>query len=84
MKSSCRGFNKKNFLFKNIQRGRTMCSIFRGIDQSKNLCEGEGLKFVFKFKSMIPEIGGHALAEESQLSVPAPRRVQIFFEVCCP
>ena len=31
---------------------------------------------------MIPEIEGHALAEESRLSVPAPRRVQIFFQVC--
>ena len=59
-----------------------MCSIFWGIDQFKNLCKGEGLKYVFKFKSMIPEIGGHLPAEGSGLSVPAPRRVQIFFQVC--
>ena len=52
------------------------------IDECKNLCEMEGLKFVFKFKLMIPEIGGHMLAEESRLSVPAPRRIQIFFQVC--
>ena len=37
-----------------------------------------GLKFRFKFKLMIPEIGIHALAEGSRLTVPAPRRVQIF------
>ena len=59
-----------------------MCSFFRGIDQFNNLCEGDGVKFVFKFESMIPEIAGHALAEGSRLSVPAPRRVQIFFQVC--
>ena len=46
-----------------------MCSI---LDQFKNLCEGEGVKFVFKFESMIPEIEGHALAKGSRLSVPAP------------
>ena len=43
---------------------------------------GGDLKFVFKFKLMIPEIGGHALAEGSRLSVPAPRKVQIFLQVC--
>ena len=43
-----------------------MCSI---LDQFKNLCEGEGLKFVFKFKLMIPEIGGHVLAG-SQFLLP--------------
>ena len=40
-----------------------------------------GLKFVFMFKLIILEIGGHMLAEGSHLSVPAPRRVQIFFQV---
>ena len=53
-----------------------MCSI---LDQFKNICEGEGAKFLFKFESIIPEIEGHVLAEGSGLSVPAPRRVQIFF-----
>ena len=42
---------------------------------------GGGLKFVFKVELIIPEIWGHVLAEGSQLSVPAPRRVQIFFQV---
>ena len=79
MKSFGRGFYSKNCLFKTIQKGRTMCSI---LDQFKNLCEGVGVKFVFKFESIIPEIEGHALAEGSRLSVPAPRRVQIFFQVC--
>ena len=61
-----------------------MCSIFRGmgIYQFKNLCEWGGLKFVLEFELMIPEIGGHALTEGSWLSVPAPRRAQIFFQVC--
>ena len=64
MKSFCRGFNKKNFLFKNIQRKRTMCSILGCIYQFKNV---RGM--VFKFKLMIPEIGGHALAG-SQFLLP--------------
>ena len=69
---------------KKTSRGGGLCAVFSGcIDQFKNLCKGEGLKFVFKFKSMIPEIGGHLPAEGSGLSVPAPRRVQIFFQVCC-
>ena len=62
---------------KNIQRGRTMCSIFRGYRQFQKFM-GVGLKFGFKFELMIPEIGSHALAEGSRLTVPAPRRVQIF------
>ena len=41
-----------------------MCSI---LDQFKNICEGEGAKFLFKFESIIPEVGGQALAEESRL-----------------
>ena len=36
---------------------------------------------IFMFKLIILEIGGHMLAEGSHLSVPAPRRVQIFFQV---
>ena len=64
-------------------RGGGLCAVFLGgIDQFKNLCEGEDLKFVFKFKLMIPKIGGHALAEGFRLSFPAPRRVKIFFQVC--
>ena len=79
MKSFCRGFNKKNFFQKHPEG---LCAVFlETIDQCKNSCEGEGLKFVFKFRLVIPEIGGHALAEGSRLSVPAPRRVQIFFQV---
>ena len=62
---------------KNIQRGRTMCSIFRGYRQFQEFM-GVGLKFGFKFELMIPEIGSHALAEGSRLTVPAPRRIQIF------
>ena len=62
---------------KNIQMGRTMCSIFRGYRQFQEFM-GVGLKFGFKFELMIPEIGSHALAEGSRLTVPAPRRVQIF------
>ena len=30
------------------------------IYQFKNLCNGEGLKFVFKFKSMIPKNSAHS------------------------
>ena len=77
MKSFGRGFYSKNCLFKTIQKGRIMCSI---LDQFKNICEGEGAKLLFKFESMIPEIEGYARAEGSRLSVPAPRRVQIFFQ----
>ena len=33
---------------------------------------------------MIPETEGHLLAERSGLSFSAPRRVQIFFQVCSP
>jgi len=40
---------------------------------------GGGLEFFFKFKSIIPEIGGHALAEGSRLSVPAARKGSVFF-----
>ena len=58
-----------------------MCSISRGRDQFKNLCKRYGLKFVLKLKSMIPEIRGYWLAEGSGLSVSAPRKVQIFFQV---
>ena len=54
-----------------------MCSIFRGYRQFQEFM-GVGLKFGFKFELMIPEIGSHALAEGSRLTVPAPRRVQIF------
>ena len=57
-----------------------ICDISGGIDQFKNY--GGDLKFVFKFKLMIHEIGGHTLAEGSRISVPAPRRVQIFLQVC--
>ena len=56
-----------------------MFSILRGLNHFKN--SWGVLKFVFNFKSMIPVIGGHTLAEGSRLSVPAPRRVQIFFQV---
>ena len=54
-----------------------MCSIFRGYRQFQEFM-GVGLKFGFKFELMIPEISSHALAEGSRLTVPAPRRVQIF------
>ena len=64
-------------------RGGGLCAVsLGGIDQFKNLC-GRGLKFVFKFELIILKIGGHVLAEGSWLSVPAPRRVQIFFQVWC-
>ena len=60
-----------------------MCAVFFwGIDLLKNSIWGGGLKFVFKFKIIIPKIGGHMLAEGSRLSVPAPRRIQIFFQAC--
>ena len=62
-----------------------MCSISGGyISINSRIYLGGGLKFVFKFKLVIPEIGRHVLAESegSQLSFPAPRRVYIFFQVC--
>ena len=62
--------------------GGLCAELLGGIDQFKNLFGGVGIKFVFKFKLIIPEIGGNTLAEGSRLSVPAPRRVQIFFQVC--
>ena len=49
------------------------------IDQFKNSYVGGGLEFFFKFKSIIPEIGGHALAEGSRLSVPAARKGSVLF-----
>ena len=94
LKSFWRSVNPKNFLpwnkplktkvVKNIQRGRTICSIFRGYRSIQEFMWKGGLKFVCKFELIIPEIGGHMLAEGSRLSVPAPRRVQIFFHVCLP
>ena len=60
-----------------------MCIIFKGHRSIQELMQGgRGLKFVFKFKLIIPEIGVHALAEGSRLSVSAPRRVEIFLQVC--
>ena len=89
-----RSVNPKNFPplnkpfkmkgFKNIQKRRTMCRIFRGYRSSQVFMWGGGLIFVFKLKLFIPEIGGYALAEGSHLSVPAPRRAQIFFQVWTP
>ena len=41
-----------------------MCSIFRGYRSIRSIQEvmwGRGLKFVFKFELIIPEIGGAAL-----------------------
>ena len=48
-----------------IYRGGGLCAVFLG--------------GVDHFKNL--RGGGHALAEGSRLSVPAPRRVQIFFQV---
>ena len=70
----------RRIFFSKTSRGGGLCAVFLGgIDQFENLCEGEGLKFVFKFRLMIHEIGGHALTEGFRLSVPDPSRVQIFF-----
>ena len=39
---------------------------------------GVGSKIWLQVQINDPEIGSHALAEGSQLTVPAPRRIQIF------
>ena len=57
-----------------------MCRIFREYRLIQEFMREGGLKLVFKFELIIPEIGGHTLAEGSwlRLSVPAPRSVQLF------
>ena len=58
----------RRIFFSITSRGGGICAVFSGcIDQFKNLYKGEGFKFVFKFKSIIAEIGGHLLAEGSGL-----------------
>ena len=76
IKFFCGSVNQKNFLLRNGFSNET-CILIHWKNSFQEFM-GVGSKIWLQVQINDPEIGSHAHAEGSRLTVPAPRRIQIF------